>query len=228
LIGTEPGPPEPQPLAEDAPLRTVLFPYRKAAAGPDDWTYHYEKILVERALLGGSLPATVLRLPAVYGPLDPHRRFRPFIKRMLDQRPAILLEVHQAGWRWTHGYVEDVAFAIALAVINEQAVGKVYNLGEAATPSVRDRVRRIGKLVSWSGSLVSLKRDLLPAHLQMPYEPQQDLVMETSLIRDDLDFREPVTEADGLRATVEWELANAPASGDAAPEEYAAEDAARG
>ncbi|HEX6433471.1 MAG TPA: NAD-dependent epimerase/dehydratase family protein, partial [Gemmatimonadales bacterium] len=188
---------------------------------------HYEKILVERALLGGNLPATVLRLPAVYGPGDPHRRFRPFIKRMLDQRPAILLEVHQAGWRWTHGYVEDVAFAIALSVINEQAVGKVYNLGEAATPSVRDRVRRIAELVSWSGSLASLKRDLLPAHLQMPYEPQQDLVMETSLIRGDLDFQESVTEADGLRRTVEWELANAPASGDPTPEEYAAEDAVR-
>src|SRR5215210_4832495 len=69
LLGTEPGPPEPVPLNEEAALRSSLFPYRHTAAGPMDWTFHYEKILVERVVLGApSLPGTVLRLPAVYGP----------------------------------------------------------------------------------------------------------------------------------------------------------------
>ena len=31
LTGLEPGPPDPVPLAEDAPLRSVLYPYRKQA-----------------------------------------------------------------------------------------------------------------------------------------------------------------------------------------------------
>src|SRR5262249_42866327 len=53
LIGTEPGSPDPTPLAEDAPLRERLYPYRGATLRSDDdpkrWTDDYDKILVERA-----------------------------------------------------------------------------------------------------------------------------------------------------------------------------------
>ena len=48
MLGTEPGPIEPTPLAEDAPLRSVLFPYRDKAQGPDDFLYSYDKIPVEQ------------------------------------------------------------------------------------------------------------------------------------------------------------------------------------
>src|SRR5205807_10408914 len=66
--GVEPSPPDPVPLAEDAPLRGKLYPYRSQAKGEDDLLYHYEKILVEQAVLGEpKLPGTVLRLPCVYG-----------------------------------------------------------------------------------------------------------------------------------------------------------------
>jgi len=225
LMGTEPGPPEPLPLAEDSPLRNTHFPYRHTAAGPDDWVYHYEKILVEQLLLEGSLPATVLRLPAVYGPGDPHRRFRPFLKRMLDQRPAILLETHQAGWRWTHGYVEDVAFAIALAATDDRAMGNVYNLGESLTPSTRERIQRIARAANWGGAVVALSRERLPAHLRQPYEPKQDIVMDSGRIRNELGFAEPLTEDEGLRCTIEWERANPPAGGDPTLNDYAEEDA---
>jgi nucleoside-diphosphate-sugar epimerase len=228
LLGSEPGPPEPAPLNEDSPLRNTHFPYRQSAAGPGDWTYHYEKILVEQALLKGSLPATVLRLPAVYGPGDPHRRLRPFLRRMLDQRPAIILEANHARWRWTHGYVEDVAFAIALAATDERAIGKVYNLGEAATPSTRERLNRIGRVAGWRGGVVTLSRDQLPAHLRQPYEPKQDLVMDSRRIRNELGFAEYLSEDEGLRRTMEWERGNPSTAGDPTAEEYAEEDAVVG
>src|SRR5690348_7512228 len=48
---TEPGPIEPTPLAEDSPLRSVLFPYRAQASGPDDFLYSYDKIPVERTAM---------------------------------------------------------------------------------------------------------------------------------------------------------------------------------
>jgi nucleoside-diphosphate-sugar epimerase len=48
-----------------------------------------------------TIKGTVLRLPAVYGPGDPYRRFHPYIKRMLDLRPVILLDSTQYEWRWT-------------------------------------------------------------------------------------------------------------------------------
>lgn len=227
LVGTERGPLESVPLDEQAPLRQVLYPYRHTAGGPTDWTYHYEKILAERAIMSGPSPVgTVLRLPAVYGPGDPYRRLRPFIKRMEDRRPVVLLESAQATWRWTHGYVENIAQAIALAVVDDRAAGNIYNLGEVDTPTVADRVRQIGEVAGWSGSVVALPRSRLPAHLRAPYEPQQDLVMDSTRFRRELEFEEPRSVEEGLRQTVEWERSNRPAGGDPGAAEYAEEDEA--
>ncbi len=128
----EAGTPATEPLAEDAPLRTQLYPYRAQARSEDDFLYHYDKIPVERAVMNDDrLPGTVLRLPKVYGPREPQRRLREYVRRMADGRPAILLEEAQAQWRWTRGYVENVAAAIALAAIDERAAGRIYNIGEA-------------------------------------------------------------------------------------------------
>jgi nucleoside-diphosphate-sugar epimerase len=227
LLGSEPGPPEPNPLGETARLRSTLYPYRHTAAGPADWTFHYEKILVERTIMSApSLPGTILRLPAVYGPGDPYHRLRPFIKRMDDQRPAILLESAQARWRWTHGYVENVAHAIALAVSDDRAAGQVYNVGEVPTPSVAERVSRIGELMGWNGSVVSLDPETLPAHLRAPYQPRQDLILDSNKLREELGYEEIVPPTESLRRTIAWERANGPKVGDPGPAEYAAEDAA--
>jgi nucleoside-diphosphate-sugar epimerase len=227
LLGTEPGPLEPTPLDENAALREVFYPYRGAAAGPADWTYHYEKILAERAIMSSqALPGTVLRLPAVYGPGDPYRRLRPYIKRMDDARPAILLDALQAAWRWTHGYVENVAEAIARAAVDERAIGRVYNVGEADVPTVADRVRQIATEARWDGSIVSISAGQLPQPLRVPYETRQDLVMDVRRISAELDFSEPVGREEAIRRTIAWERTNPSSDGDPGPAEYAAEDAA--
>jgi nucleoside-diphosphate-sugar epimerase len=226
ILGTEPGPLEPTPIREDAPLRQVYFPYRQGAGGPTEWTYHYDKILAERALLGSNLPTTLLRLPAVYGPGDQHRRFRPYIKRMRDGREVILIERLQAKWRWTHGYVDDVAHAIASATTNESTAGKVYNVGESTTPTMADRIKRMGELMGWTGSVVSVSRDRLPQHLRAPYEPTQDLVMDSSRIRAELGYQETVSEDAALKRTIAWEKSTEAVPGDPGPAEYAAEDSA--
>jgi nucleoside-diphosphate-sugar epimerase len=228
LLGTEPGPLEPVPLEEEAPLREVYFPYRHTASGPSDWAYHYDKILAERSLRSGAIPATVLRLSAVYGPGDGQHRLRPYIKRMLDRRSAILLDTAHAAWRWSHGYVENIAHAIVLAVTDERAAGKVYNVGEEETPILADRVRRIGVEMGWAGKLVQLSGDRLPPHLRPPYQPRQDLVMDAHQIRNQLGYREVVSEQEGLRRTIEWEADHSPIPGDPTAADYAAEDAAIG
>jgi nucleoside-diphosphate-sugar epimerase len=227
LLGSEPGPPEPVPLDERAPLREKFFPYRNTAAGPSDWAYHYEKILAERAVLSSqALAGTVLRLPAVYGPGDPYRRLRPYIKRMNDARPAILLDELHAAWRWTHGYVENVAAAIARSVVDGRAAGRVYNIGEAETPTVAGRVRQVARQANWEGPIVPLPSERLPQHLRSPYEPRQDLVLDVQRFSAELDFTEPVTKEEGIRRTMAWEFANGPGDGDPSASEYEAEDKA--
>src|SRR5262245_21766198 len=97
----ESGPPEPMPVGEEASLRTSLYPYRATSAQADDRARDYEKIHVERrALSNPELPATVLRLPAVYGPGDYQHRLWPYLSRMLDGRPVIPIDAALAGWRW--------------------------------------------------------------------------------------------------------------------------------
>jgi nucleoside-diphosphate-sugar epimerase len=205
--GTEPGPVEPVPLAEDAPLRSALFPYRGMAKATGDLFYRYDKIPVERAVLAEpSLPATVLRLPMVHGPGDDQHRLYPYLRRMDDGRPAILLDEAMADWRCTRGYVGDVAAAVALAATDPRAAGRVYNVGEAVARMESDWVRAIGAAARWQGEVVAVPRGRLP----VPGNMAQDLVTDTRRIRDELGYHEEVSIDEALPRTVAWERANPP------------------
>jgi nucleoside-diphosphate-sugar epimerase len=176
LIGLESGPSPAGLLTESSPLRTVLYPYRKQARSPDDWTYHYEKILVEQIVLGEpALPAVVLRLPKVYGPDD-----NADLRTMYEFR-------HQPQWRWTHGYVENVAHAIVLAALHPAAAG-IYNVGEDVTPTIAER-------------LAHLPPSSVPA-ASTHYNFEHDIAYDTSRIRRELGYTEPVEYAEGLRRTL--------------------------
>jgi len=226
LIHIESGSVETVPLTEEAPLRRKLYPYRGQAQRPDDRTYHYEKILVERVFMSDpELPGTVLRLPMVYGPRDPQHRLFEYLKRMDDGRPAILLEEGLANWRWTRGYVENVAVAITLAVTNEQAAGRIYNVGEAKALSIAEWVRKIGRAAGWKGNVVIAPEGRLPVHLTADINTNQHLVVDTTRIRKELGYDEVVSQAEALRQTIAWERAHPPAEIDRRLFDYAAEDA---
>jgi nucleoside-diphosphate-sugar epimerase len=227
LLRLETGEPAALPLAEDAPLRANLYPYRAQAAGPEDFKYHYEKILVERVVMSDdTLPGTVLRLPAVYGPGDQQHRLFGYVKRMDDKRPIIMLGEAQARWRWTRGYVENVAEAIALALTNESAAGRIYNVGETDALAEADWVRAVGRAAGWDGRVVTVPEDSLPAHMATRVDYEHHLVTDTCRIRAELGYDERVPRDEALRRTIEWERANPPAETSSRETEYAAEDAA--
>ncbi len=217
----DPGPPDEIPLSEEAPLREKLYPYEL------EGVEGYEKILVEGVVMGDpELPGTILRLPAVYGPGDYQHRFFEYVRRMDDGRPAILLGEGMASWRWTHGYVEDVAHAIMLAVSDERAAGRIYNVGEPDPPSWAEWVGEIGRAAGWSGEVVVVPENLLPEHLDWGLDTEQHWVAGTERIRRELGYREIVSRDEALRSTVEWERAHPPESVDPSSFDYAAEDAA--
>jgi nucleoside-diphosphate-sugar epimerase len=204
------GPPDPCPLAEDAPLREHLYPYRAEAAGPDDWLFDYEKLLVERVVLGESeLPGTVLRLPMVYGPGDHHHRLASYLWLMKDRRGTIQLTEGQSGWRWTRGYVENVAAAIALAAVDDRAVGSVYNVGEADAQSEAEWVAAVGRAAGWGGEVVTVTSGVLPTSSEPDFDWRFDLATDTRRIREHLGFVEPVSREEALRRAVAWEREHA-------------------
>jgi nucleoside-diphosphate-sugar epimerase len=179
LIGVEPGPPERGLLTEDSPVREALYPYRAQAKSPNELNYFYDKILVERGVLGqATLPATVLRLPKVYGPGG----------------NANLATIYgfrdQPGWRWTHGYVENVAAAIVLAAVHPAAANRIYNVGEAYTPTIGERLK-------------SLPPSTMVQVDAKEYDFRNDINFDTSRIRMELGYAEPISYAEGLRRTLQ-------------------------
>lgn len=225
MAGLETGQLEPLPVTEASALRSKLYPYRgDVSSDPDnpDLYYYYDKVLCEWVYMSEpQLPGTILRLPMVYGPHDRQRRLHHYLRRIDDRRRYIILEEGFAAWRWTKGYVEDIAHGVYLAVVNPQAANKVYNLGEEITPSFADWVRTIGSLAGWEGEILTVPKDRLPESLQSGINTVQDLLVDTTLARNDLGYRERVPLAEGLARTIAWERAH-PIAGEEV--DYTAED----
>jgi nucleoside-diphosphate-sugar epimerase len=197
LIGREPGPPQATPLTEESEVRTQLHPYNvehlRMVQAAFPWiTEDYDKIPVERTVLGDSaLPGTVLRLPMVYGPGDPLHRFHPTLKRIDDRRPAILLEEGYARLHPPRGYVEDVAAAIALATVSDGTAGRIYNVASDQQFSELEWAQRIGQVAGWKGSVVAMSKERIPGHLISPLNTEQDWLVSSARIREELDYSDP-------------------------------------
>ena len=218
----EAGPHEPIPYDEGAPLRERLYPYRGNGRGLDD----YDKIPVERLVMSTpDLPGTVLRLPMVYGERDYQRRLFIELRRMDDGRPAILVEETFAAWRWSRAYVENAAAAIALAVIDDRAAGRVYNVGEVYALTYAEWLRAVAHAAGWPGEVVVVPDGTLPPSLRPPDgDYTQHLVADTTRIRHELGFVEPMPREEALRRAVAWERAQR-AQDQPRPIDYSAEDA---
>ena len=224
LTGTEPGPPDAVPLTETSPLRESRFPYRNQVSDPEHPLYIYDKIPAEEIALGDEeFPGTVLRLPMVLGPNDYQHRLFPFLKRMDDGRPVILLEDGYADWRSTYGFVDNVAECIAQACVDERATGEVFNVADWDL-SMEELAHAVGKATGWSGEIVRKPTDELPESMRSGVETSQDLVISSEKIRRTLDLAPPVSLDETIRLTTEWERANPPGQIPEGQFDYEAED----
>src|SRR5262249_43014907 len=115
--------------------------------------------------------------------------------------------------------------AIALAAGDERAAGQVYNVGEPEALTEADWVRRIGRAAGWAGRVVAMPEARLPEHLRNPVDWRYDIVGDTSKLRADLGYREPVPLDQAMARTVAWERQHPPEKFDATSFNYTAEDA---
>lgn len=88
-------------------------------------------------------------------------------------------------WRWTHGHVDNVAAAIALAA--SASTGGIFNVGEETTPTTAERLARLPPTAT-----------TLPAP---DFDFAQSIVYDTARIRDALGYREIVDEAEAMAKT---------------------------
>jgi nucleoside-diphosphate-sugar epimerase len=229
----EEGPLEPLPLREEtSALRTKLQTYPPAQVQALRQIFgwldeEYDKIPIEREVLGdGELPATVVRLPMVYGPRDPLHRFHPIVKRIVDGRRAMPFSSEMAQWRATKGYVDDVGSAIVAAVVADRATGRIYNLGEGDTLTELEWARQVARALDWDGEFKLMPDDRLPPHLRAPGNTAQHWIADTTRIREELGFRETIAREEAIRRTVEWERGNPPTGFTPHQFDYASEDEA--
>jgi nucleoside-diphosphate-sugar epimerase len=225
LHGSEPGPIEPMPLTEDSPLREKLYPYRgerKDASGDE-----YDKIPVERAYMSDEdIAGTVVRLPAVYGEGDFQYRFFMEQQRFDAKRPFVLWQDAQVEWRWPRAYAGNVAQAIELAVTDERASGRIYNVPNDPPLTQREWLLEYGRIEGWQGEVIGLPDDYLPPHLKQKNNYAQDMVVDGTRMRDELGYEDVVTVDEGVRRSFAWTRANPPPKFNPRVLDYALEDAA--
>lgn len=224
LIGTEPGPPVDLPLTEESPVREKRYPYRGDDPRADDdvqrWRDSYDKLDVEDVVLGNpEMPGTILRLPMVYGPRDRQHRFRSFVRRMDDGRSAIPLAGSMAGWRSSWAFVDDIAAAAVLAATDDRAAGRTYVLSETEHPTMGEIARTLADMVGWRGEIISVPDEEMPPTMNLA----QDLVADSSRIRQELGYREVTPRDAALQQTIGWERTGGPEM-DTAELDYDRED----
>ncbi len=201
----------PVPLTEDSPLRTSLYPFRempnKPLQAPDD----YEKILVEKVVMSNPhLPGTIIRLPMVYGENDPLHRLFPYLQRIDDNRRVIILPESVANWRASYGYVENVAYAIALVVTDMRATNRIYHVADIENKNEAERIAQVGKIAQWQGQVVIVPESQLPPDWKLPLNVKQDWLVDSTRIRQELGYKEIVSSHEALQRTINWQRANVP------------------
>jgi nucleoside-diphosphate-sugar epimerase len=197
------------PLDEAAPLRSTLYPYRatprRPAAAPDAWMDDYDKIPVEQAVRDQTgLAGVVVRLPMVYGPGDRQRRFGWAIRPMLANAPQLEVDSRWTAWRTSYGYVDDVAWGLALAATHPAAAG-TYNLGPADAPDHAQWGRRFAAALGWPGDIRTVDRSALPPATRAALDGLDlavPMVTDTTRIRAELSYAETADPAEALARTI--------------------------
>jgi nucleoside-diphosphate-sugar epimerase len=234
LQGTEPGPPLAPPFDEESALREKLYPYRDhtpASIGQRPaWLGEYDKILVERIVFGDAeIAGTVVRFPMIYGERDEQRRFYSLWKRMVDGRAVVLMSTKSAAFRSSRTHVDNAAHAVVLAATDGRARGRVYNVGEPDALAWIEWARLIASHLRWTGELMVAPSEQMPAHLRdsRPDTWDHHFVAETSRIRRELGYQEPIGRDEGLARALAWYAESPPSDPNAAAGlDYPAEDEA--
>jgi nucleoside-diphosphate-sugar epimerase len=202
LRGHSDGPPDPVPLTEKAPLRASRHPYRGADA-EFVYAHDYDKILVEEQVRAGDVPATILRLPKVYGPHDGQHHVGRALSRLREAGGELVLSEEEARWRWSRGYVSNVAAAIVAAVTDPVAAGRTYNVGEPDALPRATWLRRVAE-VAGLDTAIRTGLEVEPSEAP-PFDWAYDMALDTRRIRTELKFAEEISHQQALVRSVLWE-----------------------
>jgi len=209
------------PVPEDAPVVET----------EEEQRFSYLIASTEQAVLRCHPSAAVFRYPYVYGPYQLVPREWCIIRRIIDQRPFII--VPDGGLTlMTHGYAANLAHAVLLAVDNPKAsAGQIYNCGDEQQLTIRQVVEVIARAMNHKLEIVSLP-DLAgtPARGLTLQGTSDHKVMDLHKIKTQLGYKDVIAPEDAMAKTAHWYVEHPPEPGGDVerwlqdPFDYAAED----
>lgn len=167
--------------------------------------------------------AAHFRYPYAYGPLQVVPREWSIVRRILDGRKQIIvaddgLTLHH------HGYTENLAHAVLLGVDRpDDAAGLVFNCGDDEVLTIRQVIEIIAAELGVDLEIVSMPFDVaVPARPLLAQPSPTHRVLDTSLLRTRLGYRDVVPAREAVARTARWLVENPIAPG--APEEVVLTD----
>ena len=192
VLGTELCAIDDAPLTELSPLRASRFPY-SAIGGRDA---EYDKIPLEEAARAcAGIETTIVRLPMMFGPGDPRRRFQTVADALVNGR-RLSLPRSEANWRMPLLYIDDAADGIAAACLHKQPVSHPLLLGA-------DQHLRWAEHVTAFAAAAGKRLDLSVNSDDKP--KRQNLVLNSTVTRTILDWAPQTPLVDAYSRTWMWE-----------------------
>jgi nucleoside-diphosphate-sugar epimerase len=150
----------PHPAVEPAPEEYYDGPVMARPSDPAavaDWEYGVGKRQCEDALTAAAsegFPATRVRIPMVYGPLDYFRRIEGYLWRLVDGGPVLLPD---GGFhRLRHVDGGEVARFVCSILGSEQTFGRAFNVAQNETPTLAELVESLRDLVGSRARMVAV------------------------------------------------------------------------
>ena len=195
--------------SEDCYPTGMRAPSREPSAGVGDGTstkirriWESEQLVFER-----HPSATHFRYPYIYGPNQVVPREWPIVRRALDRRPFLLLA--DGGLTlFSHAFVENAAHAVMMAVDQiDRSAGRVYNVSDDYVLSLAQVAEVVMDEVGHQMELLSLPLSVArPAHSLLQNDTTHHRLIDASLIRAELGYRDLVDPIEALRRTIRWQV----------------------
>ncbi|MFN0026156.1 MAG: epimerase [Acidimicrobiales bacterium] len=209
-------------------------PCREGDAGVgEESTQKIQRIWQSEQLVFERHPdATHFRYPYIYGPNQVLPREWPILRRALDRRPHLI--VADGGLTlFSAAFVENAAHAVMLAVEQiDASAGRSYNVTDDYVLSLAQVAEIIMDEVGHQMELVSIPDGIArSARSMVQHDSAHHRLVDASLIRQELGYRDLVDPIDGLRRTIRWQLEHVAPDPSAVetlledPFDYGAEDA---
>lgn len=176
----------------------------------DEQTYSPLKAAMERVLLAGTLPVSILRAGAIHGPYSPGLREWFFIRRALDGRRRVVLSRNGQG-RFHPAATANLA---ALVVACASSPGShVLNAVDDDCPTEAEIGRAVFDAMGHSAEILTFAGPPLGGLGESPWSVAKPFVLSMDRAHTEVGYRAPVSYRQAVEADVDWAVRTVRASG---------------